>query len=231
MPYKKDDKMKMLKLTEFFIAMLAIYLSLSVTAADAITIDFRDDAWDSANWQASYTIGYPIIGDITVKATPDTATLWHDDVDGMGIRYSYEDDEIEKWEVLYVSFASNINLDTIRVSDLFYESRSGYWYNEIGYYSLNNGTSWTPFTAPNTNLPSTSTNGENGEFDIAVGGIETNSLRLKARGYVYDNGYRQDHEFSLQSLEISQVPEPSTLLLLGSALIGVAMFGKKRLFR
>src|SRR3990172_10262010 len=109
--------MKMLKLTKFFIAILAICLSFSVTAADAITIDFRDNAWESGDGLASYTIG-----DVTVTATPGSAKLWHDEIDGMGIRYSYEADEIEKEEVLHVSFSSNINLDTIRVSDLFYES-------------------------------------------------------------------------------------------------------------
>jgi len=220
--------MKIPKLTKFFIAMLAIYLSLSVTAAaDAITIDFTDDAWEAVDWpvlRTSYTIG-----DVTVTATTATTgnpKLWHDSIDGIGIRLSYEADEIESQEILQVSFASSINLNTIRVSDLFYESRSGHWYNEIGYYSLNNGGSWTSFTAPNANLPSPTTNGE---FSIAIGGIDTNSIWLKAPGYVNVNGYRQDHEFSLQRLEISQVPEPSTLLLLGSGLIGLAMFGKKRL--
>ena len=218
--------MKMPKLTKYFIAMLAIYLSLSVTAADAITIDFTNNAWEAADGFASYTIG-----DITVEADPGSANLWHDDKDGMGIRYNYEDDEIEKDERLKVSFASQIKLDAINVSDLFRESRSGNWYNEIGYYSLNNGGSWIQFTAPNANLPDPATNGE---FSIAIGGIDTNSIWFKAPGYVYTNGYRQDHEFALQSLEIShsQVPEPSTLLLLGSGLIGMAaMMGKKRLFR
>lgn len=218
--------MKMTKLTKFFMAMLAITLSLSVTSAYAITIDFTNNAWEAGDGLTSYTIG-----DVTVTATPDNATLWHDDIDGIGIRLSYEADEIENQEVLYVSFSSSVSLDTIRVSDLFRESRSGQWYNEIGSYSLYNGVSWTSwisFTAPDENLPSPTTNGE---FDIAIGGIDTKSLRLMAPGYVYVNGYRQDHEFSLQRLEISQVPEPSTLLLLGSGLIGIAILGKKRLSR
>ena len=213
--------MKMPKLTKCFIAGIAIYLSLSVTAADAITIDFTDDAWEAGDGLTSYTIG-----DVTVTATPNNATLWHDNIDGMGIRLSYEADEIESQEILKVSFASNITLDTIGVSDLFYENRSGHWYNEVGFYSLNNGGSWIQFIAPNSNLPSPTTNGE---LDIAIGGIDTDSIWFKSRGYVFVNGYRQDHEFSLQRIEISQVPEPSTLLLLGSGLIGIAIMGKKRL--
>lgn len=217
--------MKMQKLINLIIAVIISSLSLSVSAAYAITIDFTDDAWEDGDGLHSYTIG-----DVTVTATPRYARLWHDSTDGMGIRYSYEDDEIEGREMLKVSFASNINLDTIGLSDLFYESRSGHWYNEIGYYSLNDGVSWTQFIAPDSNLPSPATNGE---LSIAIGGIKTDSIWLKAHvNNTYTNYfYRQDHEFALQRLDISQVPEPSTLILLGSGLAGVALLGKKRLIK
>lgn len=199
------------------LAIVLLVATFSASSVSALTIDFRDNVWETGDGSASFTYG-----DVTLTAWPysEGATLWHDSIDGIGVRHSYEADEIESNEILQVSFASDVTLETIYLSDFFYEYRSGSWYNEIGYYSLDDGNSWILFTAPDSNLPSPSTNGE---MSIAVG-VEVSSVWFRAPGIIGT----EDHDFALQMLDITAVPEPSTLLLLGTGLAGLLAFNRKR---
>ncbi len=196
---------------------LFVSVSFSGTAF-ATMIDFTDASWQAADGLSSYSAS-----GITLSANSGS-TLWHNlsDGDGIGIRSGYDPDEIDGSDVLQVTFDSTVTLDTIYVADLFYnECRNGgngqYCYNEIGYYSLD-GVSWTTFTALSTNT-------SNGEMSIAIGQAVT-SFWLKAPGKIGDPV--QDHEFSLQKLAYTSVPEPSVMLLLGSGLFGVAFFSRFR---
>ena len=195
------------------LAIVLLVATFSVSSVSALTIDFTDDVWEAGDGSASFTYG-----DVTLTADPQGAVLWHDSIDGIGIRYSYEADEIESDEILQVSFASDVTLETIYLADIFYESRSDSWYNETGYYSLDDGNNWTLITAPNSNLPS-----GNGEMSIAVGEL-VSSVWFRAPGIIGT----EDHDYALQMLEITAVPEPSTLLLLGTGLIGLFAFNRKK---
>jgi len=196
---------------KYFIAFTVSVSVFLASSAFAITIDFRDNVWEGAGGLGSFTYG-----DVTLSANPQDAVLWQDGIDGIGIINGYENDEIEGSEVLQVSFASEVYLEAIYLADFFYECR--WWggcYSEIGYYSLN-GADWTQMTALN---PSNS----NGEASFVVGEIAS-SLWLRAPGRIGG----EDHEFALQMLDITPVPEPATLLLLGAGMLGLLAFRRQR---
>jgi hypothetical protein len=154
-------------------------------------IDFRDsNPWSGANNQASF---------------------------GLGVRRSYENDEIESDEILKVSFDMPVELTAIYISDLFHER--GYF--EEGSYSIN-GATWVDFDA--SSLPGSNDNGERMiSFANPVGDVSY--VEFTAPGRI--NG--ENHEFALMGFDVIvhvpdpiPVPEPGTGLLLG---LGLVLFG------
>lgn len=190
-------------------SMLAAFLVLigAAGSGSAMTIDFRDSAWEAADGYHEYTLG-----GITLKADPRRARLWHDNIDGIGIRYDYEDDEIEGSELLKMDFSTDVRLDSIFVADLFYECRSGNCYSETGSYSLDGGGLWNVFSAPNPSNP-------NGFLAISMAGVVTDSIWFQAPGKTGG----EDHDFAVQAVEVSSVPEPGTIVLLAAGMLGFAL--------
>jgi hypothetical protein len=183
------------------------------------TIDFRDDnPWSGANHQTSFSGSQSGIG-LTAIPTPSPATLWWDDRDGLGIRHSYEDDEIESDEILRVVFDRVVLLAAIYLSDLFVEEGDDDEYAEKGSYSINGG-AWVHFDAES--LPGN--NRGNGERRISFGTPidDVRTVEFTAPGRI---GH-QNHEFALMGFdaEINPVPEPSTALLLS---LGLLMVGAR----
>ncbi len=75
-----------------------------------------------------------VVVQITVSTNLQDAVLWWDNKDGFGVTSpsSYEADEIEGPEKLFVSFSSPVTLTQFSVSDLFYE----HGYYEMGFYDV-----------------------------------------------------------------------------------------------
>ena len=197
------------------LAVVALLIGVSTTSF-AETIDFTDGSWSGANGQFDFG---PIDG-TTLTAYPyEDATLWQDSIDGIGVVYDYEEDEIEgPDEILKISFDETTLLNTIYIADLFIETEGGDLYNETGEYSLNDGSSWIGFTAVQVTL------GTNGELTIDVGGVLVDSILFRAPGEVSDT---QFEEFAVQGLEVN-VPEPGTIALLGMGLVGLIGAGARR---
>ncbi|MHC4161709.1 MAG: PEP-CTERM sorting domain-containing protein [Planctomycetota bacterium] len=181
--------------------------SLLTSVAWADTVDFRDpNLFGPASNQTSFDVGVLDGYELTLLPAPEGARLWWDAVDGFGVRYSYEDDEIEGVEKLTVHFSAPVYLDTIHVSDLFLEGGR----REIGFYQLDGGTKRSFAAVPGA---------PNGERSIDVGAaVRTIDFSAPGRG----------HEFSVKALDVAPSPEPGTLGLCGAVLVGAWVARRRR---
>ena len=190
--------------------------------AFATYIDFRfpDPDPDNDNRVAS---GYSKSQDgvtVTIEAVGNE-DLWWDGTDGFGIWGSgYEKDEIDSSEIMKVTFSSTVNVSYFDITDLFYENG----YQEIGWYDFDGEFITDKMMFMQTDLSKTPSPASNGEFMLFIND-SIQEIWFAAPGRV--NG--QNHEFSLAGVEIRSVPEPSTLALLGCALIVFAGLGRNRL--
>ena len=205
------------------IAITLILLSLGVFLwagnAFAAIIDFTSPAFSAA--KDATTFSTPMGGGITFTPGPNDPvsppTLWWDNIDGIGVQYSYEQDEIEGSEFLRLDFSTPFKLENIFIADLFNENG----YTERGFYELNNGPLVTFFADVDQNLGDP---GDKGELKLSIGGVTVNSINFTAPGLLA-NG--ENHEFALKGIEGTPVPIPAAILLLGSGLVGLAGIRKK----
>ena len=144
------------------------------------------------------------------------ATLWWDNQDGIGVQFSYEQDEIEASEYLKLSFAETLRLEAVYIADLFNE-----WdYLERGYYQTNGIGPWVEFAA----LPGQVIGSSNGERSLIIDDM-VNYITFTAPGLL-QNG--ENHEYALQGISTgTPVPLPSAILLLGSGVFCLAAIRRK----
>ena len=193
---------------------LALGMAFAVPAAHATSVDFRDSSFSSAKGQGSYQFNAGGV-EITLSTNLQDAVLWWDNKDGFGVTSpsSYEADEIEGPEKLYVSFSKPVKLTQFSVSDLFYEN--GYY--EMGFYDVGDQGNKQGFLATK--------NAANGERSVDLN-QDLSLISFSSLGRVE----WQHHEFSLRGLEfeaVPAVPVPAAAWLFASGLAGLASFGRK----
>jgi hypothetical protein len=201
-----------------YTSLAVILVLLLAGTSSASTYDFRDaSTFGGALNQSSFSTG--IDGNtITLTAMPTGASLWWDGVDGLGVKFLFENDEVQGIERLKIDFASPVRLSSVLITDLFNENG----YLERGSYQLNGSGNWIEFTAL-----ASQTSGTNGELTVPVdAGVLVNSITFKAPGLSLFP--LQHHEFSVAAIETTAVPIPAALWLLGSGLIGLAALRRKR---
>lgn len=200
---------------------LALGMAFAASTAHATSVDFRDLSFAGANGQESYQFSAGGV-QITVSTNLQDAVLWWDEIDGFAVMStsSYEADEIEGNEKLFVSFSKPVTLAQFSVSDLFYER--GYY--EMGFYDVEDQGNKQGFLATK--------GADNGERSINLD-QNLSMISFSSLGRVE----WQHHEFALRGLDFdylgsepdpSAVPVPAAAWLFASGLAALVSFGRKR---
>jgi hypothetical protein len=201
-----------------FTVLAAGVVSVAVSSnAMALSINFTDGSWNGAQGQNSFTTHASGI-DLFAAPSP-TAKITvnyiggpsgdYSGMDGLGIN----DDEITQGgtEQLNLVFAAPVTLNSVYITDLFKDGPNGA--SEVGWYSLNGGI-FTSFSSV-------------GAFN---GALTLNIFQPYISSITFKSGLDSFSDFSVKGLtyETRSVPEPSTLLLLGAGLVGLATWKRRQ---
>ena len=208
----------------FLFSLLILGAFLCSTAAAIplvgdLDIDFRTAAWAGAKGAGSFG---PIDG-VTAYADPAGSTLYQDSKDGLGIEGG-EPDEIDNGETLRIDlnyFGSGLEVTGVWITDLF-DGPDGGLIGEQGLLQLGVGSGIVDFT-----FSGSDSDQANGEQYVDFGGTYLAHTAIFAALNIADGINPADNEFSVAGFT-QPVPEPATMLLLGSGLIGLAGFGRKK---
>jgi hypothetical protein len=184
----------------------------------AATIDFRKDIWNPNGSDAK------TVGQVTAQAGPVDHFLTWSNVDGFGVdsKGDREQDEINNEERLAIEFANPFLVTGLLITNLFdHETIPGSLpFDEQGQFRINGTGNWFTFTA------SHASNNPNGELtlDFGLGLANVSLIEFRAvTGQPGDPlGRRNDFSVATVTATASPVPEPTSMLLLGSGLVGLA---------
>ena len=206
---------------------LALAIALLAVPASAASINFLDSSWNpGASHTFTRDLGYLGAGwaGTTLTVTSIPTNLYWDNNDGNGYADGFgvtggENDEVDRREVLAFTFNKPVFLQSVGITDLFYESTS-HPYIEKGFYSIDGGANQL-FQAAAGQL----INVTNGITSLDLGNTSGQAVVFTAYNVSGEN-----HDYSVSGINatLTQTPEPGTLILLGSALFGGAFLRRRR---
>jgi hypothetical protein len=188
-----------------------------------LAIDFRTEAWASANGEQEYKVGNVTVRSYDASNSYNwTAQIYQDTVDGLGV-LGGEHDEIDGFEFIWVHIDGGMALNGVWITDLF-DVPDGAGSGEEGqmlFTELGGGLHYYSFSGKDADPG-------NGEIWVSFGGefwVTNAFFGSKPWPGCVDN------EFSVAGFTGAPVPEPATMLLLGAGLIGLAGVGRRRFLK
>lgn len=190
-----------------FFGALALVAFTAVQAA-AVTIDFSNNVWNP-NGDDTKTVG-----NVTVTSSPGEpfGSLNWDNTKGFGVQFGFGTGQVGWLEAVNVAFAQPFTMSSFAVADL-YRICVFSCSTETGYYRVNGEATWRSFTA-------TSSSG-NLVVNLAPNLVVT-SLQFGFNSDFTFNDFRLKSVTGDFATQPPAVPEPTSMVLLGTGLLGLA---------
>ena len=193
-------------------AALAIAFSATQARAATIVLDFGNaGVYGGANGLTTFSTTDQGVA-VTLSTPAGTLMQTGEGLGVNGSAFLEDPGEVSFSELLSIAFSSSQYVDSVSLEQLF--TNDLFWGDhEKGEYSINGG-GFVPFTAINSS----------GLLTLSIETAGVNSLRFRVPNSF---GSLAD-DYSIRSMELTAVPEPASLILVGSGLAGAYLQRRRK---